>query len=250
MRWTRRCARPAMMSTRGSPSDAGHHRIAEWRVHAAGCAGGAGGRLNCRGRRGGGLLHRRGKLGRTRRRLFRPSDHTWRGRAGRQCDGRRARLANTVTDTLPHVLITGGGWPLPARRKAPDFRETDLLTPEVKAIWQQRLADINDRDQNDLTRIGEMVLANAQDPEAAATLRQDELPHEAVPWTSAAPSRPASAPDGAAAFEISIIAMDRDGRPARESRALPRSRQRTTPVCDDHRRACGVVTEFRSRGLC
>ncbi len=86
-----------------------------------------------------------------------------------------ADLARKVMETLPHVLIAGDG----ARQLAAelDFEPRDLLTPEAREIWSQRLHDDADRDASYLGRVRELVTASATDPDFAGI---DEIPHGTV----------------------------------------------------------------------
>ena len=84
-------------------------------------------------------------------------------------------LARKVMDTLPHVLIGGDG----ARQLAEEFKfeQKNLLTPEAEAIWRKRLEDDKDRDASYLSRVRELVAANASDPDFADI---GEIPHGTV----------------------------------------------------------------------
>lgn len=84
-------------------------------------------------------------------------------------------LARKVMETLPHVLIGGDG----ARQLAEEFKfeQKDLLTPEAEAIWRKRLEDDKDRDASYLSRVRELVAANASDPDFADI---GEIPHGTV----------------------------------------------------------------------
>lgn len=86
-----------------------------------------------------------------------------------------ADLARKVMETLPHVLIAGDG----ARQLAEEFgfEKRDLLTPEAEAIWKKRLSDPNDRDAPYLSRVSELVAANASDADFASI---GEIPHGTV----------------------------------------------------------------------
>lgn len=77
-----------------------------------------------------------------------------------------ARLARTVMDTLPHVLIVGDG----ARRLAEASRlePKDLSTPESMEIWRSRsleLAEMGSADQHYFDKMRELVGAVASDPQ-------------------------------------------------------------------------------------
>ncbi len=86
-----------------------------------------------------------------------------------------ADLARKVMETLPHVLIAGDG---PAQLAAElGFEPKDLLTPEAKAIWEQRIGDDADRDASYLGRVRELVAASASDPDFADI---GEPPHGTV----------------------------------------------------------------------
>lgn len=89
-----------------------------------------------------------------------------------------ADLARHVMDELPHVLIAGEG----ARRLAAEMgmEPRDLLTPESKAIWQERLdkpETAPNGHQTYLGKIREIVRDTATDPEAA---HGEEVPHGTV----------------------------------------------------------------------
>lgn len=86
-----------------------------------------------------------------------------------------AELARKVMDTLPHVLVAGEG----AHRLAGElgFEPRDLLTEEAKDIWNKRIGDANDRDVSYLSRVRELVAANASDPDFADI---GEIPHGTV----------------------------------------------------------------------
>jgi beta-aspartyl-peptidase (threonine type) len=89
-----------------------------------------------------------------------------------------ADLARHVMDELPHVLIAGEG----AKRLAAEIgmEPRDLLTPEAKAIWQERLdqpATAPNGHQTYLRKVREIVREAATDPEAA---RGEEIPHGTV----------------------------------------------------------------------
>jgi beta-aspartyl-peptidase (threonine type) len=70
--------------------------------------------------------------------------------------------ARRVMETLPHVLIVGGG----ADRFASEMGlpQVDLLTGEAKAIWKERLTN-ESRDVAYAARIREMVGSLTTDPE-------------------------------------------------------------------------------------
>lgn len=84
-------------------------------------------------------------------------------------------LARKVMETLPHVLIAGDG----SRQLAEEcgFEQRDLLTPEAEAIWKRRLGDPRDRDASYMTRVSELVAANASDADFASI---GEIPHGTV----------------------------------------------------------------------
>src|SRR5687767_2143181 len=71
-------------------------------------------------------------------------------------------LARRVMEELPHVLITGAG----AERFADEcgFPVIDLLTPEAKAIWQQR-ADPTLQRAKYYERMAELVRQTTSDPQ-------------------------------------------------------------------------------------
>jgi beta-aspartyl-peptidase (threonine type) len=86
-----------------------------------------------------------------------------------------ADLARKVMETLPHVLIAGGG----AAQLAAElgFESKDLLTPEAHEIWRKRIDDEADRDASYLGRVRELVAASASDPDYADL---GEPPHGTV----------------------------------------------------------------------
>ncbi|HYH12764.1 MAG TPA: N(4)-(beta-N-acetylglucosaminyl)-L-asparaginase [Thermomicrobiales bacterium] len=86
-----------------------------------------------------------------------------------------ADLARQVMDTLPHVLVAGDG----SRQLAEElgFEPKNLLTPEAEAVWKRRLSDDTDRDASYLSRVRELVAANASDPDFADI---GEIPHGTV----------------------------------------------------------------------
>ncbi len=71
-------------------------------------------------------------------------------------------LARAVMEELPHVLIVGAG----AERLADELglRRQDLLTPEVKEMWQSRLAEASP-DAVDRQRVRQLVTRLSRDPE-------------------------------------------------------------------------------------
>jgi len=84
-------------------------------------------------------------------------------------------LARHVMESLPHVLIAGDG----ARQLAEEcgLQKRDLLTRKAKTIWEKRIDDADDRDASYLTRVRELVAANASDPDFADI---GEIPHGTV----------------------------------------------------------------------
>lgn len=89
-----------------------------------------------------------------------------------------ADLARHVMDELPHVLIAGDG----ARRLAAEMglEPKDLLTPESKAIWQERLdrpESAPNGHQTYLRKVRQIVRDTATDPEMA---EGEEIPHGTV----------------------------------------------------------------------
>ncbi len=71
-------------------------------------------------------------------------------------------LARAVMEELPHVLIVGAG----AERLADELglRRQDLLTPEVKEMWQSRLAEASP-DAVNRQRVRQLVTRLSRDPE-------------------------------------------------------------------------------------
>lgn len=87
-------------------------------------------------------------------------------------------LARHVMDELPHVLIAGDG----ARRLAAEMglEPKELLTPESRAIWQERLdkpETAPNGHQEYLRKVREIVRETATDPDAA---HGEEIPHGTV----------------------------------------------------------------------
>lgn len=72
-------------------------------------------------------------------------------------------LARVVMESLPHVLVVGGG----ALRLAGEtgLEPVDLLTPEAERIWRSRLVDQAGHDSAYLTRVRDLVADLTRDPE-------------------------------------------------------------------------------------
>ncbi|MDQ4100476.1 MAG: isoaspartyl peptidase/L-asparaginase, partial [Chloroflexota bacterium] len=86
-------------------------------------------------------------------------------------------LARAVMEELPHVLIAGDG----ARRLAAEIGLTskDLMTPKVRAIWEQRLAGDDGAPEDRrayMGRVRELVRRTTSDVERATA----EPPHGTV----------------------------------------------------------------------